>query len=84
MRAVISNTNLVRLVGIKCMPTQSRHVTTQDNTRHSPRRVCCQVAYEAPALVNKTTVLQYERKVYADRISDAKTELRMVYRWVRH
>ena len=42
------------------------------------------VAYETPARVTKTTVLQYERKVYGDRISDAKPELRMVYRWVRH
>ena len=42
------------------------------------------VAYETPARVTKTTVLQYERKVYGDRISDANTELRMVYRWVRH
>ena len=42
------------------------------------------VAYETPARVNKTSVLQYERKVYLDRISDAETELRMVYRWVRH
>ncbi len=42
------------------------------------------VAYETPARVTKTTVLQYERKVYGDRISDAENELRMVYRWVRH
>ncbi|MBL6803059.1 MAG: hypothetical protein ISQ52_08185 [Synechococcus sp. BS307-5m-G38] len=42
------------------------------------------VAYETPARVNKTSVLQYERKVYLDRISDAETELRMVYRWVKH
>lgn len=42
------------------------------------------VAYETPARVNKTSVLQYERKVYLDRVSDAETELRMVYRGVRH
>jgi len=42
------------------------------------------VAYETPARVSKTTVLQYERKVYGDRISEAENELRMVYRWVRH